>query len=275
MSLSVPGTDCVRVRTNQPYGPGDARHVYDAYLPLDAKGPAAVVLLVHGGVGDDVPYRPKDWGIYRSWGRLLAASGFVAIAFNHRLGFPHSRLDAANEDVSAMLETVRQQAKALQADPQRVAAVAFSAGGSLLTPFLREPVPGVRCLGAFYPFLDLRPSKLHRQYLDAAALARHSPAAQLRNPAAQAMPFFLARAGRDAIPYTLASMPSSPSRWPRAPPSPCSTIPRPRTGSTPIQTRAPARSCGLPRLPPDAPEQGVRRSPPRALRGLRDVARRG
>jgi acetyl esterase/lipase len=75
--------------------------------------------------------------------------------------------------------------------------------GPLLTPFLREPVPGVRCLGAFYPFLDLRPSKLHRQYLDAAALARHSPAAQLRNPTAQAMPFFLARAGRDAIPDIL------------------------------------------------------------------------
>ena len=28
VSLTVPGTDRVRVRTNQPYGPGDARHVY-------------------------------------------------------------------------------------------------------------------------------------------------------------------------------------------------------------------------------------------------------
>ena len=203
VALTAPGMDRVRVRANQPYGPGDERHRFDAYLPAQTKTRAPVVLLVHGGLSDDVPFRPKDWGIYRSWGRLLAASGFVAIAFNHRLGFPDPRLDQANQDVAAMLETVRTQAKALQADPQRIALVAFSAGGPLLTPFLREPAPGVRCLAGFYPFLDLRPSKIHQQFLDAAALARHSPAAQLRNPTAQAMPFFLARAGQDAIPDIL------------------------------------------------------------------------
>src|SRR5262249_60685368 len=101
---------------------------------------------------------------------------------------PDPRLDQANQDVAAMLDTVRAQAKALQADPQRIALVAFSAGGPLLTPFLREAAPGVRCLGAFYPFLDLRPSKIHQQYLDAAALARNSPAAQPPDPPPPALP---------------------------------------------------------------------------------------
>jgi len=104
VALTVPGMDRVQVLPDRPYGPGDKAHRFDAYLPGRPGSP--VVLLIHGGVGADVPVRPKDWGIYRSWGRLLAASGYVAIAFNHRLGFPDPMLAEADQDLTAMLETV-------------------------------------------------------------------------------------------------------------------------------------------------------------------------
>jgi acetyl esterase/lipase len=141
--------------------------------------------------------------VYRSWGRLLAASGFVAIAFNHRLGFPAPHMDDAAADLSAMLGTLRREARTLHADPERLALVAFSAGGPLLTEALREPVAGVRALAAFYPFLDLRPSTIHQRSMSPEQLLRYSAAAQLETTTARRMPFFLARAGRDEIPDIL------------------------------------------------------------------------
>ena len=201
VALTVPGMDRVQVLPDRPYGPGDKAHRFDAYLPGRPGSP--VVLLIHGGVGADVPVRPKDWGIYRSWGRLLAASGYVAIAFNHRLGFPDPMLAEADQDLTAMLETVRAQARPLAADPSRIALVAYSAGGPLLARPLRQELPGVRALAGFYPFLDLRKSPLHQKYLTPDAVTAFSPAAQLRTPVAHRMPFFLARAGKDTIPDIL------------------------------------------------------------------------
>jgi len=203
VALTVPGMERVQVLADRKYGPGDALHRFDAYLPERRGGPAPVVLLIHGGVGADVPVRPKDWGIYRSWGRVLAASGYVAITFNHRLAFPEPMLTEADQDVLAMLETVRADAAALRADPARIALVAFSAGGPLLARRLHQELPGVRALAGFYPFLDLRLSPLHRRYLKPDVVIAFSPAAQLRTPVARRMPFFLARAGKDAIPDLL------------------------------------------------------------------------
>jgi hypothetical protein len=44
--------------------------------------------LYDAGYGSSSPIpaqaRPKDWGVFDSYGRMLAASGLVAIAFNHR-----------------------------------------------------------------------------------------------------------------------------------------------------------------------------------------------
>ncbi|RPH72159.1 MAG: alpha/beta hydrolase [Myxococcaceae bacterium] len=203
VALTVPGTHRVQILSDRPYGPGDKAHRFDAYLPERRDRRAAVVVLVHGGVSADVPFRPKDWGLYRSWGRLLAASGFVAIAFNHRLSFPDPMLAEADQDLTAMLQTVRAQSRTLGADPSRIALVAFSGGGPLLSRPLREELPGVRALAGFYPFLDPRKSALHQRFLKPDALTAFSPAAQLRTPVARRMPFFLARAGKDAIPDIL------------------------------------------------------------------------
>jgi acetyl esterase/lipase len=203
VALTVQGADRVQVLTDRPYGQGDRLHRFDAYLPERKSGSAPVVLLLHGGVGADVPVRPKDWGLFRSWGKLVAASGYVAIVFNHRLGFPEPMLAEADQDLAAMLQTVRSRARELRADSERVVLVALSGAGPLLARPLREAIPGVRALAAFYPFLDLRPSSHHRKYVQGEALVAFSPAAQLRTPVARRMPFFLARAGKDQIPDIL------------------------------------------------------------------------
>jgi predicted acyl esterase len=61
---------------------GDTRLLADIYLPrTGTKRPIAV--FVHGGPLEP-DMQPKNWRVYRDYGRLLAANGFVAVTFNHR-----------------------------------------------------------------------------------------------------------------------------------------------------------------------------------------------
>jgi acetyl esterase/lipase len=101
----------------------------DVYLPRKTSGAVPIMILVHGGVGADLPLRPKDWGLYRSWGRLLASSGFVAIAFNHRLGFPEPMIEEAATDLDSLTAFVRASARKWGGDPDRISIATFSAGG--------------------------------------------------------------------------------------------------------------------------------------------------
>ena len=89
---TVPGMDTVEVRRNLVYHhpEGGADLLMDVYLPpgLAAGETRPGVLLVHGGPipAEMMPqlHRIKSWGIFLSYGELLAASGFVAVTFGHR-----------------------------------------------------------------------------------------------------------------------------------------------------------------------------------------------
>ena len=94
--LKVPGMDKVKIIQNLKYTKSDDPNVLmDIYIPQDlaesAKRP--VVIFLHGGAKTD--YTPKDWGIYTTWGRLIAASGFVGVTFTHRLEYPNPSLEKA------------------------------------------------------------------------------------------------------------------------------------------------------------------------------------
>jgi acetyl esterase/lipase len=151
-------------------------------------------------VGPEFSVRAKDWGNYRSWGRLVAASGLVGVTLNHRVGFPDPALAVAAADLRDAVAFVRTHAAEYGVDPDRLALAAYSAGGPLLAAAIREPAPYVRCLVAFYAFLDLSGSALHRKFLDAEAIRRFSPAVALGETRGTPPPIFVARAGRDSIP---------------------------------------------------------------------------
>src|SRR5687767_1795430 len=73
--LTKPGTERVKVSTDLRYHPGvdDAKLLMDVYFPLDAKPGERrpVLMFVHGGTSSERV--PKDWGIYKGWGRLAGA----------------------------------------------------------------------------------------------------------------------------------------------------------------------------------------------------------
>jgi acetyl esterase/lipase len=194
--------DRVRVISNLKYSEVDNPYLLmDVYIPPDLKPHERrpVVVFIHGGAGPE--YKPKDWGMFQSWGRLVAAAGMVAVMFTHRFSPPPKLLlvEAAS-DLSAALQYLRSNAGSFQADGDCVGVCAWSSGGELLTPLLAQRPVFVRCLVAFYALLDVQ------QYAppgDAAALKylkAFSAITALPEDASTLMPMLIVRAGRDDIP---------------------------------------------------------------------------
>lgn len=106
-------------------------------LPPTTRLPA--VFFIHGGPnGDETAL--KNNGIYRSYGELSTACGFIGITFDHRYA-TSQQLRFSESDVSAAIAFVRTHAEEMQVDPDRLGLWIFSGGGPLLSGFLRERRP--------------------------------------------------------------------------------------------------------------------------------------
>lgn len=201
----VPGMDAVTVRQGISYrGATEGEPRMDVYAPTSlAEGERRpAVLFVHGGpISPVLPLAPVEWGIFRGYGALAAASGWVGITFNHRyFGFDH--LEQAAGDLAAAIAYVREHADALGVDADRLCLWAFSGGGPLLSDALREQPAYLRCLVAYYTVMDLRPlagAEGVPDTVSAEILRRFSPLATVEAASAGQIttPLLLARAGQD------------------------------------------------------------------------------
>jgi acetyl esterase/lipase len=198
--LQLPGTAEAKMRTDIRYSSADPHLFLDVYSPPSIKRGVKlpVVLFIHGGAGSSS--KAKDWGIYQSWGRLAAASGFIGVTFNHRLGFPAPLLAESAADVADAIDYVRSHAALWSADPDRICLAAYSAGGPMLSLGFDRKRPYVKCLVAFYAFLDIQQSELHRTHEPADRVRAFSLIEHLNDEHARSMPFFIGRAGLDEIP---------------------------------------------------------------------------
>jgi acetyl esterase/lipase len=191
----VDGMENVRIRPNVVYRTeGEKRLELDAYSPGVA-GARPAVILIHGG---PVPEgtRAKEWTIFVDYGRMLAASGFVAVAFNHRFHGAGS-LDEAAGDVAAAVAYVRGHAEELGVDADRLALWVFSGGGPLVTAPLRDAWPFVRAIVGYYAALDLQvPPPGAASSITDETRRRFSPLTGLSAGEATP-PLLIARAGRD------------------------------------------------------------------------------
>src|SRR5262249_53274731 len=85
---AVPGMDKVELRRDVVYKTAEVKGTktalkLDAYLPADAKA-HPVVVLISGGGAEGAPRDWRDAGVYQSYGRLIAASGMVALPYTKR-----------------------------------------------------------------------------------------------------------------------------------------------------------------------------------------------
>ncbi|HET9474404.1 MAG TPA: alpha/beta hydrolase [Steroidobacteraceae bacterium] len=198
--LKVPGTRDVKVRADLRYSEADPHLFMDVFSPpaTRATDRHPVVMFIHGGAGSES--RPKDWGLYKSWGRTVAASGFTAVTFNHRLGYPDPLLQESATDVAAAIDYVRAHAREWNADDDRICLAAFSAGGPMLTLGFDPKRPYVRCLIGFYAFMDIQQTGLHSKYEPAERVRAFSPIEHLGDEYARSVPMFIGRGGLDEIP---------------------------------------------------------------------------
>jgi acetyl esterase/lipase len=198
---TVPGMDQVQVRKDLVYKKSDDPNVkMDLYTPPGlAKGEKRpAVIFIHGGA--PTQYRPKEWGFFQSWGRLVAASGMVGVTFTYRQGFPKTvTLDSAS-DVADAIAYVRANADSLGVDKDRLCLAAYSAGGPMLSPFLRGAPDSIRCVVGFYVFMDIRQSEAYRTSEKEDTLRRFSAIVQISEGKGRFTPLFLAQGGKDEIP---------------------------------------------------------------------------
>jgi acetyl esterase/lipase len=199
----VPGMERVSVRKDLKYTEANANDpnlLMDVYTPPGAGRGALLpaVIFIHGGASSQ--YTPKDWGVFTSWGRLVAASGMVGVTFTHRLGYPKPLLAEAAHDVSDAINYVRTNAAQFGVDKDRLCLVAYSAGGPMLSIAMRDRPAYVRCLVAFYAFLDIQQSEPHRANETPEMLRAYSPITYLESDADKLPPLFVARAGLDEVP---------------------------------------------------------------------------
>jgi acetyl esterase/lipase len=196
---TVPGMEAVTVYRDLVYRTaGQTELKMDVYCPADLRegARAPVVILVHGGpIG--MPRSAKDMGVFVSYGELLAASGLVAVTFNHRFYSP-SHLHEAASDVAHAIDYVRSNADSLRVDRDRVGVWAFSGGGGFLSLPMRDVPAFVRCLVSYYAILDLQvPPPGHESELSEETRKEFSPLFHLTMNASKIPPIFIARAGLD------------------------------------------------------------------------------
>lgn len=196
----VAGMDKVKVIENLKYAKSnDPNILMDVYQPpnlaKNEKRPA--VIFIHYAAKPE--YTPKDWGIFTSWGRVIAASGIIGVNFTNRLEYPEKSLENAARDVTDAIQYVRVNADKLNVDKDRVCLFAFSAGGSMLSLGMRGDTPFIKCLVGFYAFMDVRQSD-YKKNETPDALKTFSPTTYLEKDAGKLPPMFVARAGRDEVP---------------------------------------------------------------------------
>ena len=137
--LRVPGAQTVDVTRDRPWG-GGGRH-FDLYRPPDARGRLPAVVLVTGfadpGFSAIAGCAFKDTAPFSSWARLLAASGFAAMAYSNA---------NPTADLPAVLAHVRDHAAELGVDEGRFGLWACSGHApTALGVLCRSPRPPIRC----------------------------------------------------------------------------------------------------------------------------------
>jgi acetyl esterase/lipase len=115
---------------------GDEKLLLDIAVP-PGDGPFPCVVCFHGGAWrygsrKDLSSGRRDGNgkVAPSWLEVIAAKGYVAASVSYRLA-PRHKFPAMIEDARSAIRHLRANARTYKADPDRFAAIGFSAGGHL------------------------------------------------------------------------------------------------------------------------------------------------
>jgi acetyl esterase/lipase len=201
MVYQIPGMDAIHVRAGITYKSvedGDLK--LDIYLPSDlqANERRPAVLFVHGEpwTTEAVRFDALTTGQYVSWGRLVAASGWIGIPFEHRNSRACSALPEVAADLDDLIAFVR--ARIPEVDPDRLILWVCSGGGAYgLRAAIRHSA-SVRCAVVYYAFLEpLYYRAIIAPEVSDETLREYSPITALGQKGNSVPPLLITRAGKD------------------------------------------------------------------------------
>ena len=178
---------------NRPGGVGSG--MMSVFLPPGTTEPRPVVMILHSRNNQEI--RPRTYGGLNSWARLLAASGFVTVLPDHRIGVGAVSAESGLGDIRTALGQVRENAGRLGADPDRICFLSFGDGVAAAVALLTEAGAGLRCLAAFYPTVDLMDSRLFSWGVEPEELRRRMSLATAMTSSGWRTPVFIAGGSRD------------------------------------------------------------------------------
>lgn len=155
----------------------------DVFTPVN-KANTPVVLLVHGGPvkASDI----KDWGVFQSWGELIASKGLACAVINHRFNDAKS-YEVAESDIKDAVAFIRLKSKDYNIDSDRIMLFAFSGAGSLISFSYKGEYDYIKGLIYYYALLELSNKRLNDQFSAVKALS------SLNRP----LPIMIAKVGLD------------------------------------------------------------------------------
>lgn len=194
--LSLDGADEIASASAPECASRESSTQIEVYRPK-AEGPRPAVIFVHGDAAPEVLRGITQWGQYVSWGQAVAVSGIVGVTFEHSSSEGLTQIERVLDEIDAILDCIRVNADGLGIDSDRLCLWSCSAGVPFgVSAAIRSP-SGIRCLVAYYGWLDLRPmrSELTAE-VSGMALAAASPLAYLES-GATIPPLLVVKAGRD------------------------------------------------------------------------------
>lgn len=196
---TIPGMEQANIQKDLAYKAVEGVNLkLDVYSPAHHNGytPLPAVILVHGDAPQERLRNAKDWG------QLIAASGFIAIAFNHRSLEKLTKIEEVMSDVEDAISYVQRNSQTLHIDINRLCIWTYSAGG----PFGLRAALSTRsllacCLICYYSMTDLQSLVEHFKVtslqLNADTFSRYSAVEHIRNCQGDVPPLFVVRAGLD------------------------------------------------------------------------------
>lgn len=185
----------VKVKKDIPYGIKDSYHKLDIYQPVGVgtNKKLPLVIFIHGKT--PIETNPKNWGGYISWAELTASKGYVTLNFTQSLAIPGKSIEEAGKDVKSILDYAKANHAKYNIDTNRIALLAYSAGVPLLSTALIHNQLNIKCLGAFYGFMDIRNIDMWKDE-GLEIVAKYSLIDYVKS-AEGFPPLFIARAGKE------------------------------------------------------------------------------
>lgn len=157
---TIPNMEHVHIQKNITYKIVETDHLkLDVYYPEDyhKRKPLPAVLFIHGDGPPAYLKDIKDSGQYTSWGKLIAASGLIAVTANHRSTEKLTNVVGVANDVDDLITYVREQSEQLHIDADTLGIWTCSAGAIFgLRAALYETPAFIRCIVSYYGFTELQ-----------------------------------------------------------------------------------------------------------------------